>query len=79
MSNLFRKVRIVHSPKQSVYFVQEKSVYGLRWKSVKSFPYADTSPQGYPFDIQGMAFEKAVRYAETLLARSVVWERTNYS
>jgi hypothetical protein len=78
MSNLFKKVRIVHSPKQSVYFVQEKSVYSLRWKIVRSFPYAGTAPQGHPFDFQGLAFEKAVRYAETLLARSVVWERTNY-
>lgn len=80
MSNLMKKVRIVHSPEERMYYVEEKSVWGLRWKKSDAYDYVDirsTSPHGC-HDLAGDAFDRAKKRAETLLARTVVWEQTNY-
>lgn len=81
MSNLFKKVRIVLSPVERRYYVEEKPVWGLRWHKVDTFEYVDvrsTSPHGC-HDLRDDAFGRAKAKAELLLARSVVWEQTNYS
>jgi hypothetical protein len=80
MSNCFKKVRIVHSPVEQVYSVQIKPIWRLRWSSVDGYPYKEI-PDMHPFGIndkQEQAFEKAKAKAETLLAKTVVWERANY-
>ena len=80
MSNLFKKVRIVHSPVEQVYSVQIKPIWRLRWSSVDGYPYKEI-PDMRPFGIndnQEQAFEKAKAKSETLLAKTVVWERSNY-
>ena len=80
MSNLMKKVRIIHSPVEMCYYVEEKPVLGFRWKRVAPFKYVekrDTSPLGC-HDLASDAFAKAKAKAELLLARTVVWEQTNY-
>jgi hypothetical protein len=80
VSNLFKKVRIVHSPLQGRYYVQQKGVFGLRWIATDSYDYVaarDTSPHGC-HDLIDDAFKKAQKRAETLLAQCVVWEKANY-
>lgn len=80
MSNLMKKVRIVHSPEERRYYVEEKSVWGLRWKKTDTYHYVDVRSK-HPFgchDLVGDAFDRAKKRAETLLARTVVWEQSNY-
>lgn len=80
MSNVFRKVRIVHSPEEQCYYVQQKKLWDLWWDHVDTIRYVDvrsTSPFGC-HDLMADAFEKARKKAEMLLARSVVWEKANY-
>lgn len=80
MSNLFKKVRIVHSPIEQVYSVQIKPIWRFSWSSVEGFRYKEI-PDNCPFginDTQEESFKKAKAKAETLLAKTVVWERTNY-
>jgi hypothetical protein len=81
MSNLFKKVRIVHSPLEFRYEVQQKNVIAFSWQTTDCFRYFEDKPSTSPFgahDSIDEAFEKAKRRAETLLAKSVVWEQTNY-
>lgn len=80
MSNLMKTVRIVHSPEEKRYYVESKGVFGLRWQRVETYEYVDvrsTSPHGFN-DLASDAFNRAKKKAEMLLARSVVWEQTNY-
>lgn len=80
MSNLFKSVRIVHSPLEQRYYVEQKNCWAFRWDRVESYEYVDvpsTSPHGC-HDRNDKAFEKAKNKAEMLLARTVVWEQTNY-
>lgn len=80
MSNLFKKVRIVHSPEEDRYYVEQCRVWSWRWKVVDVFGYVkvrSSNPLGC-HDLSGDAFDKAKKKAEMLLARSVVWEQSNY-
>jgi len=80
MSSLMKKVRVVHSPLERSFFVETKSIFGLRWKFVYGFSYTETlntSPYG-PHDSADEAFKKAIMKCEKLMARSVVWQQTNY-
>lgn len=80
MSNLMKSVRIVHSPEEKRYYVQSKSVFGLTWHKENTYEYADvrsTSPHGC-HDLAGDAFARATKFSELLLAKTVVWEKTNY-
>lgn len=80
MSNLFKKVRIVHSPLECRYVVEQKSLFGFRWEKIENYDYVtvpNSSPHGV-HDFPPQAFEKAQKKAEILLAKSVVWEKTNY-
>lgn len=81
MSNLFMKIRIVHSPIERRYYIEQKRVWAMRWKRVEHFNYVDvmsSSPHGC-HDLPADAFQRAKQKAEMLLARSVVWEQTNYT
>jgi hypothetical protein len=81
MSNLFKKVRIVHSPDEERYYVEQRRIWAWRWELVDVFGYVkvrSSSPHGC-HDLVDDAFEKAKKKAEMLLARSVVWEQTNYT
>ena len=81
MSNLFKKVRIVHSPEEKRYYVEQKRVWSWGWQKIDVFGYVDvrsTSPHGC-HDLAGDAFNKAKKNAEMLLARTVVWEQSNYT
>lgn len=80
MSNLFKKVRIVHSPEERRYILEQCRVWSWRWEQVEAFGYVDvrsSNPHGC-HDLRGDAFNKAKKKAEMLLARSVVWEQSNY-
>ena len=80
MSNLFKQVRIVHSPEEKRYYLEQKRMWRLRWEKIDTFDYCDvvsTSPFGCR-DLIDAAFSKAQKKAEMLLARVVVWERRNY-
>lgn len=80
MSNLVKKVRIVHSPEEHRYILEQCRVWSWRWEQVEAFGYVDVrsaSPHGC-HDLSGDAFNKAKKKAEMLLARSVVWEQSNY-
>jgi len=80
MSSLMKKVRVVHSPLEKRFFVQIKSIFGLRWRLADCYLYTETpntSPYG-PYDSADEAFKKAIMKCETLMARSVVWQQTNY-
>jgi hypothetical protein len=81
MSNLFKKVRIVHSPEEERYYVEQKRVWSWRWQKIDVFGYVNVrsaSPHGC-HDLAGDAFDKAKKKAEMLLARTVVWEQSNYT
>jgi hypothetical protein len=80
MSNLFKSVRIVHSPKEERYYVEQKKCWSFSWEKVDAFDYVkvrSSSPHGC-HDLMDNAFERAKKKAEMLLAKSVVWEQTNY-
>jgi len=80
MSNLLKKVRIVHSPLETKYTVEQKSVFGFRWIKIEDYPYVtirNTSPHGV-CDFAADALQKAKDKAEILLAKTVVWEQANY-
>jgi hypothetical protein len=80
MSNLFKKVRIIHSPLETRYVVEQKPLLGFRWERIENYDYVtvpNTSSYGVR-DLPPVAYEKAKKKAEILLARSVVWEQTNY-
>ncbi len=80
MSNLFKRVRIVHSPEEERYYVEQKRVWSFTWRQVDVFGYCkvrSTSPFGC-HDLREDAYEKAKKTAEMLLARTVVWEQSNY-
>ena len=80
MSNLFKKVRIVHSPEEDRYYLEQCRVWSWRWQKVEAFGYVEVrsaSPHGI-HDLRGDAFQKAKAKAEMLLARTVVWEQSNY-
>lgn len=81
MSNLFKKVRIVHSSKEQCYYIEQKNIWAFRWEKVGAFYYVDffsTSPNGC-HNLAGDAFDKAKKQAEMLLARTVVWEQSNFT
>jgi hypothetical protein len=80
MSNLFKKVRIIHSPEERRYIIEQCRVWSWRWEQVDHFPYVDvrnSNPHSV-HDLSGDAYDKAKKKAEMLLARSVVWEQSNY-
>jgi len=80
MSNLFKAVRIVHSPEEKLYFVEQKRLWSFRWEKIETYRYVDvrsSSPHGC-HALQGDAFTKAKEKAEMLLARTVVWEQANF-
>lgn len=80
MSHLFKQVRIIHSPVEKRYYVEQKRMWRLRWEKIETFEYCDvrsTSPFGC-HDLIDEAFIKAQKKAEMLLARVVVWEQANY-
>lgn len=80
MSNLFKAVRIVHSPEEQLYFVEQKRLWSFRWEKIESCRYVDvrsSSPHGC-HNLRGDAFAKAKEKAEMLLARTVVWEQANF-
>jgi len=74
MSNLMKKVRVVHSPLEKRFFVEIKSIFGLRWRLVDIYSYSDKDQN----NLANEAFKKAIMRCETLMARSVVWQQTNY-
>ncbi len=80
MSNLCKTVRIVHSPEDQRYFVEQKRIWSFHWRQVDVFDYTET-PSTSPFgchDTIDKALEKAKKLAQTLLARTVIWEQSNY-
>ena len=80
MSNLFKTVRIVHSPEERRYIVEQRRVWSWNWQRVDAFDYTDvrsTRPLDC-HDLASDAFIKAKKKAEMLLARTVVWEQSNY-
>lgn len=80
MSNLFKTVRIVHSPLEKRYYVEQKKVWRFTWDRTDIFAYVDkieSSPFGC-HDLQNDAFQKAKNRADVLLSRTVVWEQSNY-
>lgn len=80
MSNLFKTVRIVNSPEEKKYYVEQKRCWSFRWEKVDEYQYVEirnSNPLGC-HDFASDAFHKAKKKAEMLLARSVVWEQTNY-
>jgi len=80
MSNRMKKARVVHSPLEHLFLAETKSIFGLRWKRIDCYSYTDTPnrlPYG-PNDSAAEAFKKAIMRCETLMARSVVWQQTNY-
>lgn len=80
MNSLFKKVRIIHSPLEHMYVVEQKSPFSFKWRLVEYFDYVtvrNISPHG-THDFSDEAFERAKKKAETLLAKSVVWAKTNY-
>ena len=80
MSNLFKQVRIVHSPEEKRYYVEQRRMWKLRWEKIDVFEYVDVRsahPHGC-HNLSGDAFSKAKKKAEMLLARTVVWQQTNY-
>lgn len=80
MSSLFKSVRIIHSPEEERFYVEQKRVWLFRWETIDFFGYVkvrSSNPHGC-HDLEGDAFGKAKKKAEMLLARSVVWEQTNY-
>ena len=81
MSNMFKYARIVHSPKECKYTVEERGFFSWRWRSVAEYRYVEmhnSSPHG-THDFASDAMAKAKAKAETLLARSVVWEGSNFT
>lgn len=75
-----KKVRIIHSPLESRYIVEQKPLFWFRWNTVEDFHYV-TKPNNSSHGVHDFppeAFEKAKKKAEILLAKSVVWEQTNY-
>lgn len=80
MSNLFKKVRIIHSPLQRRYYVEKKSAFGFKWVTTDSYEYVETrSTQAMGcHDLAEDAFLRAQKRAETILAQCVVWEKANY-
>ncbi len=80
MSNLFKKVRVVHSPEEQRYYVEQCRIWSWKWERIESFYYVDirsSSPRGC-HDFASDAFDKARKKAEMLLARTIVWEQSNY-
>jgi len=77
MSNLFKAVRIVHSPEDKCYFVQQRKLWRLLWTTVNVLNYVERVNPHNTLDQQG-AYELAKRQAESLLAHVVVWEKKNY-
>jgi hypothetical protein len=80
MSNLFKKVRIVHSPEEKRYYIEQCRIWSWSWERIEAFEYVDvrnSSPHGCS-DLSGDAFNKAKKKAEMLLSRTVVWEQSNY-
>lgn len=80
MSNLFKTVRIIHSPKEQKYIVQEKPIWSFIWKPQHEFYYSDIrrTSTHVVHDLAGDAYKKSQDYAEALLAKTVVWEKSNY-
>ena len=74
MSNLFKQVRIVHSPVEKRYYVEQKLMWRFRWEKIDAFEYCEvksTNPFGC-HDLIDDAFNKAKKKAELLLAKTVV-------
>jgi hypothetical protein len=79
MSHLFKKVRIIHSPKERKYTVQEKSILAFRWTHVEDYHYVEVRHLSHgPHDLACDAFARAKEKAQLLLARVVVWEDANF-
>ena len=79
--SMFKYVRVVHSPKERRYTVEERGAFSFRWTRVAEYEYVDElnhRPHG-PHDVWETAFDRAVTKAETLLAKSVVWQRSNFT
>lgn len=77
MSNLFRAVRIVHSPEDQCYSIQQRRLWGFMWKTVNVLNYGERVNPHNTLNQQS-AYELAKRQAESLLAQVVVWEKKNY-
>ena len=80
MNTMFKTVRIVHSPEENRYYVEQKRLWHFSWEKIDTYQYVDvrdTSPHGC-HNLSGDAFDKAKKKAEMLLARTVVWEQSNY-
>jgi hypothetical protein len=81
VSNLFKKVRIIHSPLQRRYYVEKKSLWSFRWTTTDSYEYVEarsTLAMGC-HDLAEDAFQRAQKRAETILAQCVVWEKSNFT
>lgn len=81
MSNLLKKVRIIHSPEEKRYYVEQKRLWSFKWEKIDAFDYVDvrsSNPLGC-HNLSVDAFSKAKDKASMLLARSVVWEQSNYT
>ena len=81
MSNMFKHVRIVHSPKERRYTVEERGIFSWRWSRVEAYGYVEMHHTNLhsPVDLATDAMARAVEKAETLLARTVVWEGSNFT
>ena len=80
MKRNFLTVRIVHSPREQCYTVEFKRPWVFRWAKDRVIGYAD-SPQMSPWgtkDNQAEAYAKAIKRAEALLAKTIVWQQANW-
>jgi hypothetical protein len=80
MSNLFKSVRIIHSPQERRYYLETKRLWQFRWECVDVFEYTDKRSGNLyePHALIDEAYDRAKKKAELLLAKTVVWERSNY-
>lgn len=79
--SMFKHVRIVHSPRERRYTVEERGIFTWGWNRVTEYDYVElrnSSPHG-THDFAGDALAKAKAKAETLLAKSVVWQGSNFT
>lgn len=79
MSNLFKSVRIIHSPLDKRYYLEQRKLWRLTWQRVDTFEYVDEIRcRPYPEYLQHEALQRAKDKAALLLSQVVVWEKTNY-
>jgi hypothetical protein len=71
--SIFEETRIIHSPLEDKYILEYKKWYGLWWKRDSDY-YYDRDGSG---ESKQEALEKAKERASTLMARFVVWSKSN--